>query len=145
MLRSAVQTGLVDFELPVEEMPAKLRQYFDHLDGVQGKKDADGLRAATPQDLQRICGHLRAHTGHDFSGYKESTLIRRIQRRMQVLEIDELSHYAEHLKEHGQEADLLFKELLIGVTRFFRDAKTTEIYEGTSEIQRLVIAREIAK
>ena len=126
MLRSAVQTGLVDFQLPVEEMPAKLRQYFDHLDDVQGKKDADGLRAATPQDLQRICDHLRARTGHDFNGYKESTLIRRIQRRMQVLEIDELQHYAQHLGEHGQEADLLFKDLLIGVTQFFRDRAAFE-------------------
>jgi two-component system CheB/CheR fusion protein len=102
MLRSAVQTGLVDFQLPVEGMPAKLRQYFDHLDDVQGEKDADGLRAATPQDLQRICGYLRANTGHDFNGYKESTLIRRIQRRMQVLEIDELQHYAQHLENTGR-------------------------------------------
>lgn len=113
MLRSAVQTGLVDFQLPVEAMPAKLRHYFRHVDGVRDKKGADGLRAATPQDLRRICEHLRARTGHDFSGYKESTLVRRIQRRMQVLQIDELSRYTEHLRKHGQEADLLFKDLLI--------------------------------
>jgi two-component system CheB/CheR fusion protein len=101
MLRSAVQTGLVDFQLPVEAMPAKLRHYFDHLRDVHDMKDADGLRAATPPDLRRICEHVRARTGHDFSGYKESTLVRRIQRRMQVLQIDELSRYTEHLRKNG--------------------------------------------
>ena len=76
----------------VEEMPRQARRYFDHVDDVQRKKRRDGLAArSTPHDLQRICRSLQARTGHDFNGYKESTLIRRIQRRMQVLQIDELS------------------------------------------------------
>ena len=64
---------------------------------------------------------LRARTGHDFSLYKKSTLYRRIERRMGLHQLAHIGDYVRYLRDNPQEADLLFKELLIGVTRFFRD------------------------
>ena len=64
---------------------------------------------------------MRTHTGHDFSLYKKNTLYRRIERRMSLHQIDRIAHYVRYLQENSQERDLLFKELLIGVTSFFRD------------------------
>jgi two-component system, chemotaxis family, CheB/CheR fusion protein len=120
MLRSAIKTGLVDFQLPVGEMPARLAAYFDHLSEVEQKR-RDGESVVTSEQLSRICGILRARTGHDFSEYKERTLVRRIQRRMQVLQTDDVRQYVEQLTRRDEEAGRLFKDLLIGVTQFFRD------------------------
>jgi two-component system CheB/CheR fusion protein len=120
MLRSAVSTGLVDFQLPVEEMPRQLAAYFDHLAEV-ARKRRDGMGEIASDDLARICQVLHARTGHDFSDYKENTLKRRVQRRMQVLQSDDVAHYLEQLARREQEAERLFQDLLIGVTRFFRD------------------------
>ena len=69
---------------------------------------------------------LRAHTGHDFSLYKRNTLYRRIERRMGIHQIDKIAAYVRYLQENSQELDLLFKELLIGVTSFFRDPAAWE-------------------
>jgi len=71
--------------------------------------------------LPKIFVLLRSHTGHDFSLYKKTTLCRRIERRMNVHEIDQVSHYVRYLQENPHELGILFKELLIGVTNFFRD------------------------
>ena len=76
--------------------------------------------SAKPEQLQQICGRLRGATGHDFSEYKESTLVRRIQRRMQVHQLTDVAQYIDLLRRARREGDLLFKDLLIGVTRFFR-------------------------
>ena len=85
MPQSATATGLVDEVMPVEEMPAKLLDYQNHLRNVAGRKDGDGTRLDAADHLTKISALLRARVGHDFSKYKEKTLIRRIQRRMQVL------------------------------------------------------------
>ena len=69
---------------------------------------------------------LRAQTGHDFSLYKKNTVYRRIERRMGIHQIDKLSTYVRFLQENPQELELLFKELLIGVTSFFRDPAAWE-------------------
>jgi two-component system, chemotaxis family, CheB/CheR fusion protein len=122
MMRSAVSTGLVDFVLPAEQMAAKLVDHFRHLDVVIAKKGPDGAIKETTDYLAQICAVLRARTGHDFSGYKDKTMIRRVQRRMQVLQIDEVPQFLERLRKDPHEADLLFQDLLIGVTSFFRDA-----------------------
>jgi two-component system, chemotaxis family, CheB/CheR fusion protein len=120
MLRSAVQTGLVDFQLAVEEMPQRLAAYFDHVAEVERKR-REGQGEIASDDLARICQVLHARTGHDFSDYKERTLVRRVQRRMQVLQTADLAHYLDQLTRREQEAEHLFKDLLIGVTQFFRD------------------------
>ena len=121
MPQSAAATGLVDEIMPVEEMPARLLDYQSHLRTVASRKDGDGTRLDAADHLAKISALLRARVGHDFSKYKEKTLIRRIQRRMQVLQIDTVQAYIARLREDPHQVEVLFRELLIGVTQFFRD------------------------
>ena len=122
MPQSAAATGMVDDVIPVEDMPAKLVNYQSHLLAVAPRKDGDGTRHDTAEHLAKIVALLRVRVGHDFSKYKEKTLVRRIQRRMQVLDIDTVPAYVDRLREDPHQVELLFRELLIGVTHFFRDA-----------------------
>jgi two-component system CheB/CheR fusion protein len=117
MMRSAVRSGMVDFVLPLEKIPAKLADYFHHLDGHRQR--AESREAA--DHLTQICALLRTRTGHDFSGYKDKTVGRRVQRRMQVLQIDTVPAFIERLRKEPAEVDTLLQDLLIGVTNFFRD------------------------
>ncbi|HSZ53922.1 MAG TPA: chemotaxis protein CheB, partial [Caulobacteraceae bacterium] len=123
---SATETGQVDDVLPVEAMPARLLDYQTHLASVAERKGADGTRTDAGSHLSTIMTALRARSGHDFSQYKEKTLIRRLQRRMQVLRADTPAAYIEHYRRTPEELDLLFHELLIGVTQFFRDPAAFE-------------------
>ncbi|MBB4288721.1 two-component system CheB/CheR fusion protein [Rhizobium leguminosarum] len=126
MPHSAVATGFVDEVLRAEEMPARLKSHFLHLQHVASQKHADGTRLDATEHLPTIAKLLRAKVGHDFSNYKERTFTRRIQRRMQVLQVDSVSVYTARLKDEPHELDLLFRELLIGVTQFFRDPQYFE-------------------
>ena len=130
MMRSAVHSGMVDFVLPLEKMPGKLHDYFQHLIVVDGRKGPDGVRPEAADHLAQISALLRARTGHDFSGYKDKTVARRVQRRMQVLQIDEVPDFIERLRTQPQELDALLQDLLIGVTNFFRDAHAFEAVFG---------------
>lgn len=138
MPRSAIATGLVDFVLPVEAMPAQLIQYARHLTHLKQDGTAP-LRRATRNHLVKIFTLLRASTGHDFSQYKNNTFIRRVHRRMQVLQMPSLPDYVELLRKDAVEVEALFRDLLIGVTHFFRDAKAFEVLE------REVIAKLLAE
>jgi two-component system, chemotaxis family, CheB/CheR fusion protein len=131
MPQSAAATGLVDCVLAVEAMPAKLVEYQCHLGEVEERKDPDGIRDDAKEHLAAITSLLRQRIKHDFSGYKPNTLIRRIQRRMQVLQIETVPAYVEHLRREKEESDVLFRELLIGVTRFFRDEDAFEALKTT--------------
>ena len=122
MPRSAAATGLVDEVTAVERMPARLLAYQKHLTRVGARKAPDGIRRDAAQHLAKICTLLRARLGHDFREYKESTLIRRIQRRMQVLHIEDVPEFIERLRADPGQLELLFRDFLIGVTHFFRDA-----------------------
>jgi two-component system, chemotaxis family, CheB/CheR fusion protein len=117
MMRNAVATDLVDFILRAEDIPAKLADYFSRMD------DGERLfKEINPADyLMPITALLRAHTGHDFSNYKERTIERRIRRRMHVLQLDDAATYLDRLRRDSREISLLFQNLLIGVTHFFRD------------------------
>lgn len=126
MPRSATSTGQVDEVLAVEDMPARITAYQSHLTSVAGKKDGAGARQDAASHLSTIMKALRARTGHDFSEYKEKTLLRRLQRRMQVLELDTPDAYIALYGEQPEELDLLLQELLIGVTQFFRDPAAFE-------------------
>lgn len=118
MMRNAVSTGLVDFVLRAEEIPAKLTDYFSRLDNDRREETA----GSDPADyLGPITALLRTRTGHDFSNYKERTIARRVQRRMHVLQIDDVSAFLDRLRRDDREIALLFQDLLIGVTNFFRD------------------------
>jgi two-component system CheB/CheR fusion protein len=129
MMRSAVRTGMVDFVLPLDQIPDKLVDYFQHLAEIDSRKGPDGVRQEAADHLAQICALLHMRTGHDFSGYKHKTVARRVQRRMQVLQIDEVSDFIERLRKHPQELDALLQDLLIGVTNFFRDADAFEALE----------------
>ncbi|HET6654754.1 MAG TPA: chemotaxis protein CheB [Gammaproteobacteria bacterium] len=121
MPHSAVATGAVDEVLKIEDMPAKLTGYRGHLHAAAAHKDSEGTRRDAGDHLETICKLLHERIGHDFSQYKDKTLTRRIQRRMQVLQVESMSQYIERLRAEPAEAERLFHELLIGVTQFFRD------------------------
>ena len=118
MPHAAIATEVVDYVLPAAEMPRQLLTYVAaSMPGRQHSVPSDTL----PDVLQQIFLAIRERTGHDFSRYKRSTVWRRIERRMNVHHLDTLNKYVRYLKKHPAEVDSLFKELLIGVTSFFRD------------------------
>ncbi|MBL9167658.1 MAG: PAS domain-containing protein [Verrucomicrobiales bacterium] len=125
MPRSAVDTGLADIVAPAEELAGKI------LTAVNQGLSSPGLDSPESEplhgSLQKVVTLLRARSGHDFSLYKRNTLYRRIERRMGIHQIDKISVYIRYLQENSQELDLLFKELLIGVTQFFRDPEAWRI------------------
>ncbi|MEO8746412.1 MAG: chemotaxis protein CheB, partial [Rhodanobacter sp.] len=130
MPASAEATGLVDEVLPVEDMPQRLIAHYMHLQSTQPRLDDDGVRTDLGAHLQPICVVLRAETGHDFSGYKEKTLLRRIQRRMHVKQTETPAEYLTLLGHDPGECRALFHEILIGVTQFFRDTVAFEALQA---------------
>ena len=125
MPTSAVSTGLVDYVLPPRDMPATLLRYLARSGNMTSVTDSSLLGRSEPR-LRKILSILRNRTGHDFSQYKPSTIRRRIDRRMSVLQLDVLDRYIELLQTTESEADTLFRELLISVTSFFRDPAAFE-------------------
>ena len=119
MPRSAVSSGVADIIVAPEEMPQRLSHYFSHPENKFKKQ----LAAASDQRdwLNKIFAILRTQIGHDFSLYKENTLLRRINRRMELNQIAHHGQYVRYLRENPAEIQALFRELLIGVTNFFRD------------------------
>ncbi|MDP9046491.1 MAG: chemotaxis protein CheR, partial [Bacteroidota bacterium] len=119
---AAIGTNLVDFVLPPEEMPIRLIQYLNHpaLTDEASKQVKFDIQNANA--IQKILMLLRSHTGNDFLLYKKSTVTRRIDRRIAFLQLPDYNQYVNYLQNNLQEADVLFRELLIGVTKFFRDA-----------------------
>ncbi len=140
MPRNAVATGDVDAVLDVAAMPARILAYRRHLTDVAGRKDGDGTRTGAAPYLDTVLAALQARCGHDFGDYKEKTLVRRMQRRMQVLGLDGPEAYIAWFGHHPEELDLLFRDLLIGVTRFFRDPPAFEALAATV-LQDLVATR----
>jgi two-component system CheB/CheR fusion protein len=119
MPRSALETGLADFVAPAETLPEKLLGYVSHFSKV--RTELPSVEKKTQSALQKVLILLRGRTGNDFSQYKKNTILRRIDRRMSVHQINSMARYVTYLQDNPQEIDLLFKELLIGVTNFFRD------------------------
>ncbi|HEX2793271.1 MAG TPA: CheR family methyltransferase [Croceicoccus sp.] len=115
---SAVGTGLVDYVSSASEVIKCLREFFDRADGGA---DVD-TGAFVADHIEDLCTALRDQIGHDFTGYKRNTLARRIERRMQVLGIHDLTIYLSRIRNDPQECQALFRDLLINVTRFFRDS-----------------------
>ena len=128
MPRSALATGLVDFELPPAEMAAQLIAYTAHVFGKAYRPGA-APQPKTEGALKRIFVLLRAQTGHDFSQYKANTINRRIQRRMAVHQLDAMDGYVKYLQQTPAEVEALFRDLLIGVTNFFRDPEAFKVLE----------------
>jgi len=118
MPKSAIGTGLMDYVAAAQDLPEKLVGFIRH--SAKMPREAVHERTAS-SSLTRVFTLLRGHTGHDFSFYKRNTIFRRIERRMNIHQICHIGKYVKLLQENPNELDLLFKELLIGVTNFFRD------------------------
>ncbi len=127
MPRNAIATGLVDFELTPAEMPARLIAYARQAFGKH-RRQATREQGSDPS-FGTIITLLRNQTGHDFSQYKPSTIQRRIERRMAVHQIETADGYAQFVQHSPGELDALFRDMLIGVTRFFRDREAFEALE----------------
>lgn len=120
MPRNAMATGLVDYVLAPAEMSAQLLAYVAQAFG-RPAMPASHLEPLNENAFRKIFVLLRTQTGHDFSQYKPSTIYRRIERRMAVHQIDTMGGYVKYLQQTSSEVEALFRDLLIGVTNFFRD------------------------
>ena len=143
MPRSAIDTGMVDWILSVQGMPAKLTEWIRNERRIH-LPPSDEANPSSPEDgdeaaLREILGFVQSRTGHDFSHYKRATILRRIQRRLQVNSLEDLPHYAAFLRSHPGEAVALLQDLLISVTNFFRDP---ESFQALSEELPALFARK---
>ena len=122
---TAIAAGVVDLVLPVEDMAVRLSDYARNFGKIEALIDADHRQDSESQTnregYQAIYSILFKQVGHDFSGYKEKSFQRRVRHRMQVLQIASLKNYIARLRSEPEEVHLLFRDLLIGVTNFFRD------------------------
>jgi len=136
MPSAAIATGRADFVLPAAEIPAKLIELWKNAQAIElpGAKQI-GLRAREPQEeaaaraeaaLDEIIAILASRTGNDFRHYKRGTVLRRLERRMQVTRQQNIAAYREYLESHPQETVHLLQDMLISVTSFFRDADAFE-------------------
>lgn len=130
MPRNAIATGLVDEVLNVADLPAKIIAYKNSLGKIQISEEAEQRPRDQQQALREIFTELRVRTGHDFSNYKRPTLLRRIERRINIHALPDLPSYVTYMHQNPEETHALLKDLLISVTNFFRDQKAFEIIEN---------------
>jgi two-component system CheB/CheR fusion protein len=139
MPAAAIRTGAVDFVLPVVEMPQKLIDLWNNAKNIELPPPGDGEAPIEPmgspaeaggdEALPDIIALLLNHTGHDFRHYKRATVLRRIERRMQVRQVHSLPEYRSLLESDAAEYRALLDDMLIGVTNFFRDREAFESLE----------------
>ena len=125
MPRSAIASG-VDFVLPARDMPGKIVALWRNAQSIRlpdlpDRPSAEDAAAEAEDALRDILANVRTRTGHDFSQYKRATLMRRVERRLQVNQLQSLIEYRDYLSAHPTEASALLRDLLISVTWFFRD------------------------
>ena len=129
MPRSALDTGLVDYELTPAEMTVKIMEYARRAINGADRQTEDMPPAGDENALKKIFMLLRSHSGHDFSQYKPNTVYRRIERRMAMQQIENSEGYIKYLQQTPAEIEALFRDMLIGVTSFFRDPEAFEALE----------------
>ncbi|MEZ0604137.1 CheR family methyltransferase [Paraburkholderia sp. IW21] len=139
MPQNAMATGMIDLTLPAADMPRKLRELADNARAIRlppadDEPETLAVRRSDPvssaeRALLGVLATLRARTGHDFRHYKRATILRRIERRLQVNGIPDLQTYQDYVLTHPDETPALLKDMLIGVTNFFRDRETFEVVE----------------
>ncbi len=127
MPKSAIATGLPDFVLPPDEMPAQLQSFVKH--PYATKAELSDTLLSDEDGLTRIFALLRERCKVDFTFYKPSTVVRRIERRMTVNQVHELRDYVRYLEHYPAEVITLYREMLIGVTNFFRDREAFDYLE----------------
>jgi two-component system CheB/CheR fusion protein len=140
MPSAAIVTGAVDIVLPLKDLAKRLAELAIAKRTLPVGEMADG----DEEYLRRILAQLRVRTGHDFNSYKRSTVLRRVQRRCQVTRKDQLADYYAFLRDHADEAQALFADLLISVTSFFRDPHAFEVL-ASQVIPQLFDGREAAE
>ena len=119
MPRSAIEMVLVDIIAAAHDLPGRLMEFLKRIPAIRSDLNTE---IKDKSSLEKIIILLRTYTGNDFSLYKKNTLYRRIERRMSVHKIDKIVTYVHFLQGNPKEVEILFKELLIGVTGFFRDS-----------------------
>src|SRR5882757_2660312 len=139
MPRSAIATGLVAHVLPVAKMPRVLLRYASHAYVRKPAMLPAKSRAGSP--ISKILALVEAGHGQSFTGYKQAMLVRRIERRMGLLNIEKLDEYAKRLRRSATEVTALRKDLLIGVTEFFRDRQAWEAFD-THVLRPLIAAKK---
>jgi two-component system, chemotaxis family, CheB/CheR fusion protein len=136
MPRNAIGSGAVDFVLRAREMPERLAALWQNaraiaLPQLEDRPTPEDTAARTEDALREILTILRSRTGHDFSQYKRATLLRRIERRLQVNQLRDLVTYRDYIREQPGECRYLLRDLLISVTSFFRDPQAFAALEKT--------------
>ncbi len=132
MPNHSIEQDIVDYILPVTDIPNHLNRFQHQYRIVRSTSSENILKQPSDEDaLLKVFSELRTHTGHDFSNYKRATLLRRIERRMNILRIKSLPAYAQFLSESKVEPKTLLKDLLISVTNFFRDK---EAFKALKEV-----------
>lgn len=146
MPQNAVATGMIDLTLTAAAMPRKLRDIADNARAIRlpspreneptdaaqtagGSGAAPDAASSAERALLGVLATLRARTGHDFRHYKRATILRRIERRLQVNGIPDLQAYQSYVLSHPEETPALLKDMLIGVTNFFRDREAFDVVE----------------
>ncbi len=129
MPRSAVASGFVDLMLPLAEIPAQLLRIAEIRPQISVEAPEPPPQEVDARDLEQILAEVRAHCGADFTVYKQSTVLRRINRRMQLRAVESLRKYLEFLRKDRTEPAALFEDLLITVTEFFRDREAFDVLE----------------
>ncbi|HZX69805.1 MAG TPA: chemotaxis protein CheB [Rhodanobacter sp.] len=128
MPQSAIAIGAIDLQLSVENIGPRLLTAVKSMESGTAAAESDGDDPNEPL-LKEICTLLLERLGHDFSGYKRGTFLRRVQRRMRVLRLSSMQAYVDCLRRTPEEITLLFRDLLISVTSFFREAESFEFLE----------------
>jgi PAS domain S-box-containing protein len=129
MPRNSIATGLIDGVLPVAQIPARIITYKESLGKIEIPVEPEERPEDQQQALREVFTLLRVHTGHDFSNYKRPTLLRRIERRINIHNLPSLPAYAAFMAQNTEETHALLKDLLISVTNFFRDRRAFEAVE----------------
>ena len=129
MPRNSIATELVDQVLPVAEIPASIISFKNNIGVVEIAPENEKRPQDEQQALREIFTQIRVRTGHDFSNYKRPTLLRRIERRINLFNLPDLPAYANYVQHSQNEANALLKDLLISVTNFFRDKNAFEVIE----------------
>jgi two-component system, chemotaxis family, CheB/CheR fusion protein len=130
MPTSAISTGLVDYILPPEEMGRELKDYMQHPLVNKKQKPVTPLPEET-DSFTKVLMILKNHSGTDFSYYKENTILRRLERRISINRFNSIDDYIPFLLETDKEKNTLYREFLIGVTRFFRDKEAFNVVRET--------------
>ena len=135
---SAVSTGAIDYVLPAGDIPDALLKYIQH-SYMRGRFGMDPEREQQDVDINTVLAVMNVQLGHNFHHYKKNTLMRRIQRRMALRQLESMSDYVQFLRNNRDETAELFNDMLIGVTRFFREE------ESWKELAEQVIPEIIAR